>query len=262
LDYYLDHLARESTRFGQVLHDAQSGLRVPTCPDWDTEDLLWHLAQVQWFWGTVVRDGLTGPQVDELIPDRPGERPALEQFFQQASQELGRVLAATDPRASAWTWSTEQTAGFTRRRQAHEALIHRIDAELLADRRTAMDPALCTDGVDEALRIMYGGTPPWGHFVPEARKSLRISTVDTSASWFVELGRFYGTDPDDGTSYDQPDLRVALRDPGTAVTATISGRAEDLDCWLWHRPTIQPLTRSGNDEIHAEFNSIIAPGIS
>jgi hypothetical protein len=35
---FLDHLASDSARFRAVLADAQPGLRVPTCPDWDADD--------------------------------------------------------------------------------------------------------------------------------------------------------------------------------------------------------------------------------
>ena len=34
----------------------------------------------------------------------------------------------------------DHTVGFIRRKQAHEALIHRIDAEVAAGNRTPMDP--------------------------------------------------------------------------------------------------------------------------
>jgi len=45
--------------------------------------------------------------------------------------------------------------GFVRRRQAHEVLIHRLDAELTAGvDASAMDPRLSADGVDELLRVM------------------------------------------------------------------------------------------------------------
>src|SRR5205823_7007051 len=86
----------------------------------------------------------------------PGDRAGLAAFFDRASRELADVLAATPPDTRAWTWSEDQTVGFIRRRQAHEALIHRVDAELTAGRRTPMDPGLSADGVDEALRVMYG----------------------------------------------------------------------------------------------------------
>ena len=53
-------------------------------------------------------------------------------------------------------------------------MIHRVDAEIVAGRRTPMDPALSADGVDEALRIMYGGLPDWGSFTPIAGKTRPI----------------------------------------------------------------------------------------
>ena len=52
---YLEHLRRESARFREVLADCDPTARVPGCPEWDADDLLWHLARVQWFWGTTVR---------------------------------------------------------------------------------------------------------------------------------------------------------------------------------------------------------------
>ncbi|WP_238993563.1 hypothetical protein [Nocardioides caldifontis] len=63
-------------------------------------------------------------------------------------------------------WAEDRTVGYIRRRQAHEALIHRLDAELTAGTVTALDPTLASDGVDEALDVMFGGCPPWGSFEP------------------------------------------------------------------------------------------------
>ena len=56
---YVSHLARDSARYLEVLRQTAPGTRVPTCPDWDADDLLWHLAEVQWFWGTIVSRELT-----------------------------------------------------------------------------------------------------------------------------------------------------------------------------------------------------------
>jgi uncharacterized protein (TIGR03083 family) len=143
---FLDHLELESARFAEAIDSAR--------PE----------AAVQWFWGTVVRERMTDVPGNDLTPSRPADRAELAAFFDRVSRELADVLAATPPSTPAWTWSKDQTAGFIRRRQAHEALIHRVDAELTAGRRTPMDPGLSADGVDEALRIMYGGVPPWGTF--------------------------------------------------------------------------------------------------
>src|SRR5499427_11116249 len=91
---FLDHLARESARFAQAIGEAQPGALVPSCPDWTADDLLWHLGQVQWFWGTVVREGLTGEQAEALMPARPGDRAA---FYRRVSRDLGQALSAATP---------------------------------------------------------------------------------------------------------------------------------------------------------------------
>src|SRR5215471_7614339 len=135
---FVAHLVRESGRFGEAIGGAPPDAPVPSCPDWNADDLLWHLAEVQWFWGTVVRDGLDGAAAEERKPDRPDGRPALMRFYLSASADLGAALASAAPQTPAWTWSDDKTVGFIRRRQAHEALIHRVDAELAAGHRRSL----------------------------------------------------------------------------------------------------------------------------
>ena len=265
---YLSHLARDSARFVRVLRQTAPETRVPTCPDWDADDLLWHLAEVQWFWGTIVCRGLTAYADVEALDNggRPGDRDGLLALFGRATGDLHRQLSAAAPGDPAWTWADDQSVGFIRRRQAHEALIHRLDAELTAGDRTPMDADLSTDGVDEVLRVMYGGAPPWGRFTPHPRQTLRIRTTDTRRSWLVTLGQLNGTE-EDGTVHDEPDLRVADSDTGGSDTgataaATVSGAAADLDCWLWHRPPAGEIERAGDPQVLQRFDQTIASDIS
>jgi hypothetical protein len=183
-------------------------------------------------------------------------------FYERVSHDLAEVLAETPPGTAAWTWSEDQTVGFIRRRQAHEALIHRVDAELTAGRRTPLDPALASDGVSEALRVMYGALPEWGTFTPADGLTLRLRAADTGDSWFVTLGQFTGTDPADGTDCDEPDLHAADSDPGTQAAAEVTGTAADLDCWLWHRPAIAAVEKTGDQQVLSRLETTIAPGIN
>lgn len=259
---HLRHLAQESARFVQVIREAPPDAPVPSCPEWNADDLLWHLGEVQFFWATVVREGVPGDRAEEFKPARPADRASLLKFFEEASGSLGQILAATPPEAAAWTWSVEQTAGFIRRRQAHEALIHRVDAELVTGNRSPIDPLLAADGVDEALRVMYAGVPDWGAFTPDPARTVRLRALDTGHTWFVTLGTFTGTDPASGTSYDEPDIEPAADDAGRPAGAEITGDAADLDCWLWHRPSRGHLQRTGDPEVLAGFEAAIAPGIN
>jgi uncharacterized protein (TIGR03083 family) len=258
---YVAHLTGESARFGEAIAAAPPEAPVLSCPDWTADDLLWHLAWVQSWWATIVRDNVTGPEAKQLEPERPRARPGLLEFYQQASRDLREVLSTVTADTPAWTWSDNHTVGFIRRKQAHEALIHRIDAETTAGNRTSMDPRLSADGVDEVLRVMYSGVPEWGSFAPDESRTLRIQATDTSDSWLITLGRFTGVDPDDGTSYDEPDFHVADSDSGEPASALVSGSAADLDCWLWHRPPAAPTLQTGIVDVLADFEAAIAPGI-
>ncbi len=258
---YLAHIRENSARFGAVLRDAPADGQVPSCPAWRSDDLIWHLAEVQWFWGTVVQTAVEDPEGVEH-PVRPGDRAGLLAFFDEATTLLQTALAGTDPAERRWTWSADRTAGFIRRRQAHEALIHRVDAELTADvARAPMDPELCADGVDEALRVMYGGAPAWATVELDPAATLRVRATDTGQDWLVTLGTFSGTSPDSGTAYDgSPLVEVGHPGPGRAA-ATVAGASADLDCWLWGRPALGRLTRDGDEDVHARFQRLVSEGI-
>ncbi|HEX3590980.1 MAG TPA: maleylpyruvate isomerase family mycothiol-dependent enzyme [Pseudonocardiaceae bacterium] len=255
----LRHLRLESDRFADVLRDVAPETRVPTCPEWTADDLLWHLGEVQWMWGSVVREHAT-PQ-DLTRPDRPADRAGLLAFFEDASRELSTVLAAHPVDEATWTWSDDHTVRFVVRRQAHEALIHRVDAELTAGISSPMDTPLCVDGVDETLRVMYGALPAWATFTAEPAKTVRLRAADTGDTWFLTLGRFAGTAPDGGRSYDDPDFEVASADPGGDAAAELSATVADLDRWLWHRPAEGEVRRAGDEDVLRYFEAAIAEGI-
>jgi uncharacterized protein (TIGR03083 family) len=257
---YLAHLTHESARFAEAIMSAPPQAPVPSCLEWNADDLLWHLAWVQSWWAIIVRDHLTGPEARRLQPERPPDRAGLLEFCQRASRDLRQILGPGTAGTPAWTWSDDHTVGFIRRKQAHEALIHRIDAEVTAGHRTPMDPRLSADGVDEVLRVMYSGVPAWGSFAPDESKTLRIRATDTGDTWLITLGRFTGTDPE-GTWYEETDFHVADSDSGEPASALIGGSAADLDCWLWHRPPVSAIDQSGKGDVLSQFTQAIAPGI-
>ncbi|MHB2022231.1 MAG: maleylpyruvate isomerase family mycothiol-dependent enzyme [Mycobacteriales bacterium] len=257
---YVSHLSRESARFAAAVAEAVPGAPVPTCPKWDVDDLLWHLAEVQWFWATIVGQALQAPPPAEVRPERPASRSELASFYVSVGAELACALGSAAPQDRVWTWSSDHTVGFVRRRQAHEALIHRIDVELTVGSRTPMDAQLSDDGIDEALRVMYGHAPDWATFSPSGAGVVRLRAADTASTWLVGTGRLTGTDPDDGTPVDEACLEVA-DDRGAEVQATLTGSAADLDCWLWRRPTIGTLERAGDHRLLEHLEAVIRPGI-
>lgn len=241
-DLYRQHIETESARFREVLESVDPAAPVPSCPDWDAADLLWHLAGVQHFWAQVVTRRPAGPD-DIEQPERPDSHEGLLALYDRASAALVDALAEASSKDEAWTWSSDHTVGFILRRQAHEALIHRVDAELASGSMTALDPQLATDGVRELLTVMYGGCPPWGT-ITAGEHHVRLDCTDTDHQVWVNLARFTGTDPD-GTSYDEDDVMV-VEDPGLEPDAVVQGTAGELDAWLWHRTDDSAIHTAGD----------------
>jgi uncharacterized protein (TIGR03083 family) len=256
---YLDHLATESARFLAVLRGTDLSTRVPSCPDWDAADLLWHLGHVQWFWGSIVVERRSSPEGLEE-PPRPDSDHGLVQFFEEQSARLHLALSEADPAEQVYMWSDEKTVGYIRRRQAHEALIHRLDAELAADDVTPLDPALASDGVLEVLDKMFGGTVPWGTFTSTGTQA-EFRVADTGLVVPVVLGRFTGTDPRDGTVYDDAELSVREADPSVSPQVVVSGTADDLDAWLWHRRDAAGVRVEGDPVVRDQLLQVLSQPI-
>ncbi len=256
---YLAHLAADSDRFAEVIARPPADRPVPSCPDWTAADLCFHLAEVQWFWARIVGGRLTETAEVEALPE-PERTDDPAAFFATATAALRRALADTPPETPAWSWAEEQTVGFSYRRQAHEALIHRVDAELTADDRTPLAPTLAADGVAEALTVMYGDPPrDWGEFSPDPARVIEFGSTDTGEHWRAVIGRFTGTSRS-GRQHDLQTLDVAA--PELEPSARISGAAADLDCWLWHRPGLGEVITDGDPATLAALDAVINKGIN
>lgn len=263
---YLDAIERETRRFRECLVGAEAGTRVPSCPDWTTDDLIWHLGgEGQDFWAWVISHRPDAPDgYDE--PQRPEGRHALLVVLDRSHEHLMNQLRNADPRDGAWSWAGDtslHTVGFTVRRQAHEALIHRVDAELTVGDRTPIDPQLATDGALECLEWMYGNLPAWARFEPDGSRAI-IEMTDTGHRVLVGLGRIIGDRPSTGEHVDQQELQVIERSvhAHADADATISGTAEDLDLWLWGRGPAHLLEMSGDEAVLARLTAVLAEPIA
>lgn len=254
---YLDHVRSESARFRDVLTGCDPDSRVPSCPEWSAADLLWHLATVQRWWAEVLVARPARPE--EVEPARPATYDALLAAYDDWSEELVRALEAADPRDEAWNWSDDHTVGFILRRQAHEALVHRVDAELVAGTPSEVDPVLAADGVHEVLGVMYSGCPPWGSWEP-GESLLRVDCTDTGDQFWVRFGTFSGTDPDSGTSYaDEEDFHVvpAPDDADVEPDVVVDGPAATLDLWLWNRAGDEEIDVAGDLGVLERFTAVV-----
>lgn len=253
-------IRREATRFSDVLVALDPTLPVPTCPEWIAADLLWHLGEVHWFWANVLARGATTDadveQIEADKPPRPDTMAGLAAFRAVATDALLAELAASDDDTHRWTWvPDEQTVGFTRRMQVHEATMHRVDAELTASLEvTPIDPRVAAAAVGHAVAYMWAWRPEWATYTPAA--IVAFEATDTGDRWLAEVGRWRGTGPTSGQAFDEPCCRVV---DGGEPTASVAAPAGQLARWAWRRGG--EATPTGDPDAVAALLAVVDNGI-
>ncbi|MGN6608824.1 MAG: maleylpyruvate isomerase family mycothiol-dependent enzyme [Jatrophihabitans sp.] len=261
----MDHLAAvvtESDRFRAALRAVDPAARVPSCPDWTAADLLWHLIEVQSFWARVVARRLQAPdEADAARPARPDDWAELLALSGRATAELVDALRSTPPDTPIWTWAADGTVAFPRRFQAHEAMVHRLDAEWITDQVSPVDPALAADGITVLLTHVLGEVPPWAGQVDDPGL-VCVRATDTGDAWWVRTGRWGGTSPDTSRTYaGEPFARLADAPATGGADVEVRGRAEELAVWLWGRRGLGSLTVKGDDAALATLVAAAARGV-
>ncbi|WP_414637539.1 maleylpyruvate isomerase family mycothiol-dependent enzyme [Amycolatopsis sp.] len=197
---------------------------MPTCPRWTVRRLVGHLGRVQ----SWVRSALADPSGTGVERGRPPEDwETLLAWFDEQCTEMTAAMA--DPDAPAWLPFDRypKVAASWARRQAHEAAIHRLDAEhaLAAEPSMVYDAELASDGVDELINWMVPSRADWSKST--ASGTIALYATDTQRAWRVELTRGAPprVEPTEGTG----DL-------------TITGTADALYRRVWSRPSNATVT--------------------
>jgi uncharacterized protein (TIGR03083 family) len=232
----------EAQRLAEVLAATAPDARCPTCPDWSATDLLWHLTVVHFFWAGVLESNARTESdiaaVEQANPDRPSATPDLLALREQATAALLNQLGRLDDAEPRWTWwPADQTVGFTRRMQTHEATFHRVDAELAAGVPiNSISPDVAADAVDHAIDVMWGWLPDGATY--ESAAVVEFVATDVDRRWLVEVGQ---------TSISSP---RAVRATNGVPTAAATGPVVDLALWAW--------TRGGAVEVSGDAASVAA----
>lgn len=174
-------LLRTSTeRFAAVLESADHDARVTWCPGWTARDVAVHLGGIHQWAAHAVTHG------DPRFDPTGSERDDLVLWYADSAAGLIDALASTPVDAPAWTLDEDdRTAGFWRRRQVHETLVHTWDVEEAVGQPAAFDPAIAWDGVFEVVDVMYPRQVRLGRVEP-LPTTLLLAATDLDAS--VRLG--------------------------------------------------------------------------
>jgi uncharacterized protein (TIGR03083 family) len=252
---HLNHLDHYSEAFLELARTVDLDVLVPSCPGWTVSDLVYHFADVQHFWASIVAGRLDDPGGVEKKP-RPADS-LLVDLYDEARQLLSSSLRRAAPDDSCWSWSdTGGTVGWVARRQHHEAAIHLADLELATGRLPHLHHETAVDGIAEMIDVMLGDFPRWMAYEPQWLVEVDVDDFDTPT--LMTVGLLSGTGPESGTVY--LDLPGARRAEYGLPDAIVSGPAEAMDLWLWGRGPVDDLTVTGEADAVEALRLAIADG--
>ncbi len=228
----MDYIAYIRRDTGRLLTAAPGHLdqRVRACPDWDVFTLVRHLGEVHRFWQQVVAGRLTQPPGSSDHPLQAPSRMTVLEWLDAGAEQLCHTLASTAPDVPVWTWfPPDRTAGFVRRRMAHETAVHRWDAQHAAGTAEPIEPELATDGIAEYFDVFVAER---GSYAGPAG-SLHVHCTDSKGEWTVRLEPGHPRVEQGHTEAD-----AALRGPASAVLLV-----------LWERLTVDDVESFGEQAL-------------
>jgi uncharacterized protein (TIGR03083 family) len=233
-DRYLELVESDTRRLATVAR-RDLDTAVPTCPGWTVRDLVLHTAKVYLHKIACTRLGVAPKEPEEWPPPPPEGDPV--DHLQASLDELLSLFSERGPDAPSATWlPDDQTVGFWYRRMAHEAAVHRVDAEAAFDQITPVAPDLAVDGVDELLHLFLSGDwsdqpdDEWRGISPDAGAGKPIEVHAGGHTWRVTLHA------------DRVDV---VDGPGETV-ASIGGNSSNVMLWLWRRIPLDQVEVSGD----------------
>lgn len=225
----LDALTREAAAFRAVLATADPATPVPACPEWDLRELAAHVAGVHRWARNAVADGELRRDPTPPLPDGA----AVERWYADSVTELIAALRRAPHDAPCPSFLTpHDTAAFWLRRQVHELLVHRYDAELATGVEPVLDTELAADGVAEVLEVFLPRMRARG-LLGDLPATLTLEQSDGPGRWTLE---------------------------GGPIRATVVGPAQDLLLLLWKRRPLDGLEVHGDeDAAHAVLSCALTP---
>lgn len=235
---YLGTLRRESEALVAAVRPCLN-VRVPKYPAWRGADLLIHVGTVQRWATDILR---MRRQARPARPDMPRLDDAdLLGWFARGARDLARCLEETDLATAVWTISADGTAAFWLRRMAHEASLHRWDADSMSGTPRAIPWNIAASGLAESLeihvvRLLRGRWAGLGG-------SIALAPTDATEAWRLELTTAGPV--------------VAAETGGVGLAdATLRGSAGDLWLYVMDRPG-EKLEVAGNTRLVRAFESLL-----
>ncbi len=207
---YLGAIEREAAAFAAAARQRLEAPApaVPSCPGWNSVDLVLHLGGVhRWVRELVHSRRQTPLPFKEMLPymamppqyipwlggavPREAALPsALVDWFEEGAARLVQTLAEVGPDEPVWTWGNEQKAAHWPRTQAIEVLIHRWDAQQAVSREAvaALEPELALDGIDWVFDVLLPSRLRKGKNPAGSGETYHLHRTDGPGEWLLTFG--------------------------------------------------------------------------
>jgi uncharacterized protein (TIGR03083 family) len=219
-----DQIAAITQHSAGLADAARGNLDAPVehCPGWTVADLVHHVTDVHWFWGSIVEGLLATPPSDAQHPPRAAPDDLVPTFVTGAAR-LVEVLREADQSAPCWTWAGwRQDVAFVTRHQVQEIAVHHWDAVHAAGDALLLEAEVAADCVDEFLHFSVASDDdPDEPTLPPLAGTLAILGADVEQGWTLTDGTRPGT---------------VLVTPGVQEgTPVLAAPVSDLLLWLYGR---------------------------
>jgi uncharacterized protein (TIGR03083 family) len=214
---YIAEIERASKSMRDIYSESVANNRVPSCPDWNFQQLMLHLADVQSHWAKTILNPDATEEMDFI--NHTTDRDIVDWAELKTNELINAIKdVALDKPCATW-WSSPKTAEAISRHQAQEAIVHAWDAHLATGQDIPRPHAVALDGIAEWINAHNEWT--------EA-KDFTIIFAPTDSSETITWNR-----------------------GGESVT--LSATASDLTLFLNGRRAIDQLTITGDKSVIAPF---------
>jgi len=222
----------EQTRaFGELIRNADPATPVPTCPDWNLDQLFRHVGRGDRWAAQIVRD-----KRDQFLDFRsveagkpPPDRDDAISWLNGGAQRLVDAVELTGVETPVWTFLGPRPANWWVRRRLHENAVHRADAAIALGREFTLAPDVAADGIDEWLERLVIQAGREGAALPlEQGDTIHLHATDPglgeSGEWTIDVD-------DDGIvwSHEHGKGTVALRGGATELLLAMLRRVPLAD---------------------------------
>ncbi|HEU4361663.1 MAG TPA: maleylpyruvate isomerase family mycothiol-dependent enzyme [Mycobacterium sp.] len=165
---YAAALLDENRAFGELIRAGDPAVPIPTCPEWNLNQLFRHVGRGHLWAAQIVAERLDHPLDPRTVEGGkpPADPDDATTWLHDGAQRVIDAVAQAGADTPVWTFLGPRPAAWWIRRRLHELTVHRADAALALGVSYRLAPELAADGISEWFDVAVsqagrdGAAPP------------------------------------------------------------------------------------------------------